>query len=129
MVFLLCSLSSIHGGIQFGVPAEKYSSVCQGGEFIRYVPDGFLLQLFRDSPDDFFDKGVFKPSVPDDTIRLFGKEAVAEQHQLNVQQIAGHLQTLLTFVGMKQVANPDGDYVALVRLSASALMKKMAVHV
>lgn len=112
-----------------GVPAEKYSSVCQGGEFIRYVPDGFLLQLFRDSPDDFFDKGVFKPSVPDDTIRLFGKEAVAEQHQLNVQQIAGHLQTLLTFVGMKQVANPDGDYVALVRLSASALMKKMAVHV
>lgn len=112
-----------------GVPAERYTAVCKSGEFIRYAPDGFLLQLFEKSPNDFFEKGVFKPSVPDDTIRLFGADAVSEQHQLNVQQIRGHLQTLLTFAGMKQVCSPDSDYVALVRLSASALIKKMAVHV
>ncbi len=112
-----------------GVPADRYSSVCTSGEFLRYVPDRFVVQLFTNYPKDFFDKGVLKPSVSEDTVKLFGAEAVQSQHQLNVQQVLGYLQTLLTFSEMKQVANPDSDYVALVRLSANALIKKLAIHV
>lgn len=111
------------------VSEGRYSEVCTNGEFLRYAPDRFAVQLFDQYPEDFFEKGVFKPSVPEDTVRLFGQEAARELHMLNVRQIGGYMETLLTFASMDHHACPDNEYLELVRLTANALMKKMAVNV
>lgn len=112
-----------------GIPQGQYSDMCAGGEFLRYVPDEFVYELFCLHPEDFFTKHVFRRSVSEESAKVFGADAVKELSRQSELQIRSSLQTLQAFSRMKNAASQDCDYLELVRLSANALVRKLAIDV
>lgn len=108
---------------------DAVAALKQSGEYIRYVPDSFIYELFKQSPESFFDGGVFASGVKADvTSELLGSELVGDLHKRSIRQIQNNLERIAIFTASQtRVDEGKADVTVLnqVRLAATALSQRM----
>ena len=89
----------------------------------------FIYELFKQSPESFFDGGVFASGVKADvTSELLGSELVGGLHKRSIRQSQNNLERIAIFTASQtRVDEGKADVTVLnqVRLAATALSQRM----
>lgn len=110
--------------IQNGIDLSAIGELRNSGGYILFAPFSFLLKLYNEDPNVFFDGRVWQTALASGGEDLLGAEVVAQAKEKIISQYGNHLKNLITFS-----ENRYSDMLTLesVRLSVQFLRKEMSV--
>ena len=108
--------------INDGIALESIGILKESGDYLKYVPYSFIMTIFDQSPDLFFDGNVWKQSLASDSAELLGRENVEEFQNKVIGQYKGCLQDLIDYCENKYV---DMITMKRVKLSVEFLRRGM----
>lgn len=84
--------------IQQGVDLSLIADFKKSGEYVTYTPFSFLLTIYREEPESFFDGKVWTTALVSGGEELLGAEIIAQAKAKITDQYGNYLKSLISFV-------------------------------